>query len=822
MTELTINGKKVQARPKATILKTALENGIYIPHLCWDSRLAPYGGCRLCLVEVEGQKKLLASCSTPAEAGMVVQTESPKLAKARRTVLELLLVHHPLDCPVCDKAGECELQDLAFKYGPSESRFADERKHAPESTSAPLIERNPNRCILCGKCVRICKDHQGVGAINLIGRGFNSKVSPAFEETLDCEFCGQCVDACPVGALGTKPNKYRSRVWFQEDKENICPYCGVGCTAVLGIREGRIARVRGKAGVGINKGDLCSRGRFGFDFIESGHRLTTPLIRKDGKLEPASWPEALEFAAQKLNEIKKAHGPQAIGAIGSERCSIEDNYMMAKFMREAVGSGNIDSRARLGYAAQAGALEKAFGAAIFPIDIDAPAKSDCLLVLESDLTSTHPVYGLKLIAARQAGAKLIVADLRQSKLARWSTNWLRINPASGVALVNGIMRALIEENLHSKTAEHLKGFETLKKGVAAYTLDRVANITGIGEEDVPATARALANAKNPMLLASFGSSENTKGKSTALALINLCLLLGRGPEALGFPPELANSAGMLAAGITPGKNGAGLKEMLYEGAVKALYIMGENPAVTFPDSARVEQTLKGLDLLIVQDIMLTATARLAHVVFPAASWAEKEGTYIGLTGKPERSPKCLKDTGSSRPDWKILSDLERLVKSSGAAVENLTFGKVSAGALEAVKAGIHPVDKPAAATFNFTEHETQDRPDGDYPLAFVTGNLMQHSGSLSALSKNLGSVSADAYLQINPADAGRRSIKNDDYIKISSREGKTILLKAKLTDEVPAGTVFAPSHFAHAGVNLITALPHNGAAPVVAVKIEPA
>jgi NADH dehydrogenase/NADH:ubiquinone oxidoreductase subunit G len=234
MVNLTINGKKMAVPPKTTILQAARQHGIHIPNLCYDRRLTPYGGCRLCVVEVEGSPKLLAACSTPE-----------KLAKARKTVLELLLVHHPLDCPICDKAGECDLQDLAFKYGASENRFAGKRKHGPEYVNAPLIERNPNRCILCGKCVRICFEHQGVGAINFIGRGFNSVISPAFEETLDCEFCGQCIDICPVGALGSKPYRYRSRAWFMDEQDNICPYCGCGCTITLSLREGKIIRSRG-------------------------------------------------------------------------------------------------------------------------------------------------------------------------------------------------------------------------------------------------------------------------------------------------------------------------------------------------------------------------------------------------------------------------------------------------------------------------------------------------------------------------------------------------------------------------------------------------
>jgi len=816
MIELTINGQKVQAQPKSTILQVALANDIYIPHLCWDRRLAPYGGCRLCLVEVEGQKKLLASCSTPAEPNMVIHTETPKLEKARKTVLELLLVHHPLDCPVCDKAGECELQELAFKYGPSESRFTAERKHEPESLAAPLIERNPNRCILCGKCVRVCKEHQGVGAINLIGRGFKTKVSPAFEETLDCEFCGQCVDSCPVGALGTKPYRFRSRVWFMDEESNICPYCGVGCTTTLSLREGRIIRARGIDGVGINEGDLCPRGRFGFDYIESEHRLSTPLVRKGEKLDPVSWQEALDFISKRLTEIKEKDGPEAIGAIGSERCSIEDNYMLKKLMN-AMGTKNLDSRAHFGYAKLASAARKAFGLKAIPIDLNAPVKADVLFVVESDLTATHPIYGLKLLKAkREEDAALIVADPKETKLSRWSSSWLRIQPATGTALVNGIMKALVDSRLYADSAERAEGFEELKRLLEDYTPEKAAVITGIKADEIVKAAKALADAKNPMLFATIGSAENTKGEDLILALTDLCILLGKGPEALGMPAEFANSLGLYETGMRPEKGGLGIPEMIYGGKVKALYIMGENPVVTFPDAAKVESRLREMDLLIVQDIMMTETAQLADVVFPASAWAEKEGTFIGSHGRAQRFRKSLPETGLSIPDWKIFRNLGRAM--------HLDIGAKDEHELhEEMARNLHiEFDETPRPRLNPVRHEVSEVPDPAYPFVLITGILMQHSGSLTTISKNITSASADAYIAINPKDARAQKIKDESYSKVMGRDGAAIYVKARVTEEVPVGALFVPAHFAHARVNLLTHPSKNGEAPTVSVRIEPA
>ncbi len=826
MIELTINDKKIKAEKGTTILRAAMDNDIYIPNLCWDRRLKPFGGCRLCVVEVEGQAKLLAACSTPAENGMIIRTDTHALRESRKTVLELLLIHHPLDCPVCDKAGECKLQDLGYKYGPAQSRFYAERKHAPEDTGSPLIERNPNRCILCGKCVRVCWEHQGVGAINFIGRGFHTKISPAFEETLDCEFCGQCVDACPVGALGSKPYRHSSRAWYLDQKDSICPYCGVGCTITLDIREGRILRARGVDFKGINQGDLCGRGRYGIDFIYSENRLKTPLIRKNDKLEETSWEEALNFLSNHLNDIINTNGPDKIGAIGSTRCTIEDNYMLQKFMRDVIGTNNIDSSARFGFAKIQKAVEKAFDLKSLPIGFDSPINKDVILVAQSDTTATLPIWGLKFIEAKKKGSKLFIVSPRETKLSRHSDIWLRVKPGTSQVLLNGIMKLAVDAGLHleNEMVSTVENFSELVELVKEFTPERVSEISEIDKDEFIKMAAEFIQSESRLVALTLGAAENSKGLNTLLSAANLVMLTGDGPSALQMPAEYSNTYGLWQMGISPdilpgfkkieGKAGKSILDMLYkEKEIAALYIMGEDPIVTFPASNKVEEMLRGLELLIVQDIRLTETAKLAHIVLPASSWAEKDGTFINASGLPQPIYKTIPPTGDSIPDWQIFRNLARFM--------NNPIGNYDLSSIRDEISNIKNEEGNEKWTFSPVAYEEEEITDEQYPIQMVTGNVMQHSGAFSIMSKSLSHLFSDTFIQVNDNDALKYGIEDGSFVKIESRRGSAII-KVRISNEVKEGMIFVPIHFPHARVNVLTYISESGAAPITAVSIKPA
>jgi len=827
MIELTINGQKVSTKKGNTILEAALDNGIKIPNLCYDRRLVPYGGCRLCVVEIEGSRKPEASCATFATEGIKVWTETPKVRKIRQAVLEFMLVHHPLDCPVCDKAGECDLQDLVYQYGKPRGRFIRGKKHALPDTKGPIVELSSSKCILCGKCVRLCAEHQGQGALGLIGRGFPTVVQPAFGEILECDYCGQCIDVCPTGAIMNKSIKFKSRSWFIEEKDTICPFCGCGCTLTLGIMEGKILRSRGMQDKGVNDGNLCGRGRFGVDYIYSENRLKSPMINKGGELVTVSWDDALNYISDKLKNIANAHGPSSIGSIGSPRCTNEENYIFQKFIRNTIGSNNIDSSASFGYGLVERAWNIAFGLSGHKIDLKSPIGKDVILIIESDLSITHPFFGLNILQAKRAGSKLIVADSRETKLTRHSTQWPRIKQGTGVALLNGIMSVMLDRGIVvNQNASKITGFSALEEMLKEYSPERVSEITGISREELVAVTETLVNAKTRMLTLSISVSENTKGLDTILAAINLIHLLGESPDAIQIPAEYSNTFGLYQMGVRPDagpayqtswNDGKDIMEMLYEPySLKALYIMGADPVVTFPNKSEIITTLKSLYLLIVQDIALTETAKFAHVILPASSWAEKEGTYTNAEGVTQKLSKVIDPMGQSLPDWQILNKLSQIMGKDLEIKDRKDIVREIDSLLDEPRGAV-----PMTRTFTPVNYSAGEEPDEEYPLNMVVRDVLQHAGSISTRSKSLNLVSSEALLEINGKDAERFGISDSGHVKLTSRRG-TVYLKAVVSDNIPDGIVYVPTHFPHSGVSILTCLSGKGGISTDAVRIETA
>ena len=639
--EVTIDGRPLTVKKGALLIEACKQTGTEVPSFCYWPGLSLQAACRMCLVRVEKLPKLATACTTVVMDGMVVHTDTPEIHDARKSMLEFLLTNHPLDCPVCDKGGECELQDMVFRYGAAESRFIEEKEHRPEEQFSPVVYFDYGRCILCFRCVRVCDEGMDVKALGVGHRGVRSVIIPNQPDgTLACEECGMCVDICPVGALTSQQYRYKTRPWEMTYTGTPCAHCGDGCKVTLNVRNNQIQRGNNRDQSGINGEFLCIKGRYAGDFTHHPDRLRTPLIRKNDRLEAATWQEAFEFITRKLKRTAEAYGPEAIGFIGSNRTTNEENYLLNRFARTVIGTNNIDHHRTADFSALVAALEGDTTRYATMKDI---ARTPAVLLVGNDPTHNHPLVAWKIRAAvRLRNTHLYLMNSREIKLQRQARQTVLLPPGSDADAVRA-----------------LSGAETDLPLDVARDLDRLRSSIE-NEKAVVILFGAELSGKAIHALIEFG--KRLPGHTRYIALADYAN--SRGAADMGLLPD--RLPGYAASGDDEGRTkwarhwkttlptapGLDALQMLTGHKLRALYVVGANPVKTFGlEPSR--DALGNLDLLVVHELFQTETAQLADVVLPAACAYEKDGTMTNTCGEVQRLRRAL-DPGSVRTDFDIL------------------------------------------------------------------------------------------------------------------------------------------------------------------------
>ncbi len=812
MVNLTIDDKQVTVPRDATIYDAAKACGVKIPILCHDKKLHPFGGCRMCLVEVEQMKgRLIPSCTTPATEGMIVKTMTDEIVKARKLVLELLLLKHPIDCPVCDAAGDCDLQNLTYEYKVNSNRFTDEKFNHAIDYDNPLIERDMNRCIHCGKCARICDEIVAFGAYTFINRGIEAKMGTEFDGPLNCEFCGSCVSVCPVGALNSRPFKFKARWWALTKTKSVCSYCGTGCQLTLGSKDGKVLTTIYDENQGFHNGQLCTRGRFGYQFINSDKRLTSPLIRKNGKLQPASWEEALEMVTSRLRAGKS--DPASVAALATARLTNEELFLFEKLFRGTVGTDNIDHSAGFAHEALTVGAKASFGVAASPSVIADVQKANLLLVVKTDAYETHPVIGFEInLGVKRKGIDLRIVSDKKGKLSRLpGAKTLVHTPGAETALFNALCRSVIDQGL---AVEDAAGLAELKKALTDATPEKAAAVCGLSAAEITALAKDFASAEKALIILPIGLGYPGHGSALASAAANLAILTGKiGKEGCGLliMGEKNNSQGAVDLGIYPKSTGLSAQAIIEAcalGNVKTLFVAGENPVVSYPNRAKVEKALDQVEFMVVSDLFLTETAQLADVVLPACSFAEKSGTFTSLGRRVQMVRQAIKPLALAKSDFEILNAINSALGGGSFANQGAVFAEIAASVpayqgLTQAGLGDEGAVLPVAIAAKLVPVAGEAQPTFAGKLALVTGSALYHNGTMSRFGEGPMYVCPDGYAELCVADAALLKIAEGDLVTVTSGAG-SVSLAAKVGKRVPQGVVFAPYHFGEGSINTIT------------------
>jgi len=845
--KITIDDKEFEVNPGFTILEAARKVGIDIPTFCWHEKLGIHGGCRLCLVEVDEMPKLQLACATYVCEGMKVKTDSPKVIKARKGALEFLLINHPLDCPTCDKAGECELQDYVFKYGSDKKRYrekkrrfiVDESQALDDLKIGPQIIRNQNRCIMCARCIRFIKEIAGEDDLRAFNRGYRSEINSLPEIPIANQYAGNVVELCPVGALTSLAFRYKIRVWLTQKIESICPFCSDGCNINLWVKDKVIYRVTSRRNDKIDEGFLCDRGRLGYDFVNHPERLRNPLVKKNGKFLPVSWEEAFETIAKRFERIKKDNGKDSLAGVGSTKLTNEDNYVFQRFFRTMIGTNNIDHRVDIKNPLPSPDLkshDRFFG---MNDSIENLEKFGLIFVFGCDMNVEHPIMALKVRKAyRENGASVILANPKRTKLNNIAQYELVYKYGTEVAFIIGILKWIIENNAYKADRSEVG---ELREWLKDYSLDKVAFLTSISEDKIQSVAQKLSEADSIVFLLGRDILINSqKAEGVFSALNNLNLILRKGSINLLW--ERNNSCGAQDMGVLPdrlpgllpltdsearkkfealwkrelpekpGLDFRGMLEAVNKGDIKGMYVIGSDPVREFPDGNYILSSLKKLDFLVVQDIFLTETAKLADVVLPGCSFAEKDGTFTNCERRVQKLKKGFEPIGDSKEDWRIICELASYL---GTEFDYHSAKDITSEIAEAISyysgCNFDQIDaKGNKLDLSFEKEESEFKridyqeltENKEFPFVLFTGNTCHHFGSLTQKGKNLNSIVSEGFCEINPQDAKSLGISDKEKVVLESPSGR-IEIKAKLTTDIQKGTVYVPINFKEVQYNLL-------------------
>lgn len=854
-----------------------IEGEKLIPTLCDAPNLDPFGSCRVCSVDValerNGKTKAMASCHTPVSSGMFIYPNSASIKELRKNIIELVLTDHPLDCLTCEVNGNCELQTVAAQVGIREVRYPEGETHLHRSKdlSHPYMTSDLSKCINCYRCVRACDEVQGQFVLSMAGRGFDSHIIKGSDQSFmesDCVSCGACSQACPTSAIS---DVFQSKA-IQSDKKTrtICTYCGVGCNLEVSTSNGEILSIQAPYDAAANGGHTCLKGRYAFQFYNHPDRLTSPLIKRNGVFEKASWDEAYDYIASELTRIKSTSGPDAIAGISSARTPNEENYLMQKFIRAVVGTNNIDCCARVCHSPTALGMQRAFGTGAATNSIEDLDHTEFILVIGANPTDAHPVTGAKIKQKMMKGVPSIVIDPRRIELAKYATYHLQLKPGTNVALLNMMLYYIIQEGAEDKTfiANRTEGYEAMREEILKLDMDELAEITGVDKGLVREAALAYARSKAAMEFHGLGVTEQLQGTFTVQLIADLAMITGNiGKKGAGVnplrgqnnvqgaadmgaqphqgagyldvtDPEINNRYNSFYGTSVPSHIGYKIPEMFeaaIQGELKALWIIGEDVVQTDPNTNKVIAAMEGLELLVVQELFMTETAKYATVVLPGASFLEKEGTFTNGERRIQRVNKVVEPIPGTKPDGQIIIDM---MNRMGYAQPDYT----AAGVLEEIaqivpffkgvkwdELGTNgkqwPVLEDGSDTqmlhiesfkrgkgkfhyFDYKKSNEVERYEKDFPYIITTNRELEHynCGAMTRRTGNVEILTEDVLL-IHPDDAKKEGISDGDFVCVESPRGK-VDIKAVLTDEMRPGILSSTFHFPEIMLNIITSDEH--------------